>query len=273
MKIIITTFMREDNQKALAQIPEKFHSVTHVFTREDRVSELKKHVPSGVNVHANPMDIDGIADIRQRCIDAVALGKVWFIDDLCVFGKRIDNDPTKLVSTLTPEDFEALYNRVSTLLDSYCQVGISPRMGNNRIPEAEKEIGRSYTTYGLRTDWMKSNSIRFDGMYRLNKEAKLYEDYYITLKMLTAGLKNTVIYDYFFNYTHNKAGGNSTFRNLNLQEKSARELKKHFYQFVEVVYKEDDWNGNGMSGRAEPRIAWKKAYESSFGASDEDMFA
>lgn len=257
--------MREQNQKALLQIPHSLHHVTHLFTREDRVEELRRALPPDFNVHihANPMDIDGIADIRQRCIQAVPQGKVWFIDDLCQFGKRIDNDPTNLVSSLTAPDFEALYTRISTLLDEYCQVGISPRMGNNRIPEAQKEIGRSYTTYGLRTDWMDSNGIRFDGMYRKNKEIKLYEDYYITLKMLTCGLKNVVIYDYFFNYTHNKNGGNSTFRTLELQEKAAKELKKHFPQFVEVIYKEDDWNGNGMHGRAEPRITWKKAYESS----------
>ena len=91
LKIIITTFMREDKQKAVYQIPELLHEHVYMFTREDRVEELRKHVPSTIRVIGNPMDIDGIADIRQRCIEQVPKGKVWFIDDLCTFGWRDHN--------------------------------------------------------------------------------------------------------------------------------------------------------------------------------------
>jgi len=261
-KIIITTFMREKNQKAAFQIPKELHDVTYMFTREDRVDELRKHIPEIIQIVANPMDIDGIADIRQRCIEnpAIGKGKVWFIDDLATFGWR--DAELKQHNELSAEQYVQCYERLSSLLEDYMQVGFSPRGGNNRVPESHKEVGRAYTTYGLRTDWMQENDIRFDGMYRKNPEIKLYEDYWITLSMLTKGFKNTIIYDYYFNYNHNSSGGNSTFRNLELQEAAAETLRSYFPHLVTIETKEGTWGKMGMENRKEVSIQWQKAFKS-----------
>jgi hypothetical protein len=263
LKIIITTFMREDKQRAVFQIPQSLHDRVYMFTRQDRVEELRKYVPSTINIIGNPMDIDGIADIRQRCIDhpLVGKGKVWFIDDLVTFGWR--DESMKQFNGMEEAEWLKMYQTVESLLDDYMQVGFSARGGNNHVEQDTKEVGRAYTTYGLRTDWMLKEGIRFDGMYQLNKEVKLYEDYWITLRMLTSGFKNCIIYKYFFNYTHNNAGGNSTFRTLELQEQAALELRKHFPQFVTIETKEGAWGKMGMENRKEVRISWLKAYQSS----------
>lgn len=253
--------MREDKQKAIFQIPSSLHEHVYMFTREDRVDELRKNVPSTVRIIGNPMDIDGIADIRQRCIEQVPKGKVWFIDDLCTFGWR--DESLKQFNEMNEEKWLALYLTMNDMLDEYMQVGVSARGGNNHVAEDFKEVGRAYTTYGLRTDWMEREGIRFDGMYQLNKDVKLYEDYWITLSMLTKGFKNAIIYKYFFNYTHNNTGGNSTFRTLELQEQAAYELQKHFPQFVTVETKEGAWGKMGMENRKEVRIQWQKAFQSS----------
>lgn len=262
-KIIITTFMREDKQRAVHQIPKALHENVYVFTREDRVSHLRPHIPDSIRIIANPGDIDGIADIRQRCIDHpdVGKGKVWFIDDLCTFGWRDSN--LKQFNDMSEEKFLDMYHTLDKMLDDYMQVGFSARGGNNHVSEDIKEVGRAYTTYGLRTDWMEREDIRFDGMYKLNRNVKLYEDYWITLSMLTKGFKNAIIYNYFFNYVHNNTGGNSTFRTLELQEQAAHELHKHFPQFVTVETKEGTWGKMGMENRKEVRIQWQKAYQSS----------
>ena len=157
----------------------------------------------------------------------------------------------------------SLYNKMNDMLDEYMQVGISARGGNNHVTDPFKEVGRAYTTYGLRTDWMEREGIRFDGMYQQNPNVKLYEDYWITLSMLTKGFKNAIIYNFFFNYVHNNTGGNSTFRTLELQEQAAYELQKHFPQFVTVETKEGTWGKMGMENRKEVRIQWQKAYQSS----------
>ena len=75
MEIIITTFKREDKIRCIEQIPKSLYKYVNVFTRMDRADILKKHIPKGIKIIANPMDIDGIADIRQRCIDKVKKGK------------------------------------------------------------------------------------------------------------------------------------------------------------------------------------------------------
>lgn len=255
--------MREDKQKAIFQIPASLHDRVYMFTREDRVDELRKYVPNTVRIIGNPMDIDGIADIRQRCIDhpEIDKGKVWFIDDLATFGWR--NEELKQFNNMEEAEWLKMYNLVNDLLDQYMQVGFSARGGNNHVEEDTKEVGRAYTTYGLRTDWMLKEGIRFDGMYQKNPNIKLYEDYWITLSMLTKGFKNAIIYNYFFNYLHNSEGGNSTFRNQELQEQAANELKKYFPQFVDVVEKEGSWGKMGMENRKEVRIQWQKAYQSS----------
>jgi hypothetical protein len=269
-KIIITTFMREDKQKAVFQIPASLHEHVYMFTREDRVEELRKYVPETIRIIGNPMDIDGIADIRQRCIEQVPKGKVWFIDDLATFGFRDRN--MKQFNDMPEEIFLDMYNLLDTMLDEYMQVGFSARGGNNHVTEDIKEVGRAYTTYGLRSDWMEREGIRFDGMYRHNPNVKLYEDYWITLSMLTKGFKNAIIYSYFFNYTHNNTGGNSTFRTLELQEQAAHELQRHFPQFVTVETKEGAWGKMGMENRKEVRIQWQKAYQSSLVTNTLDSF-
>ena len=269
-KIIITTFMREDKQKAIWQIPVSLHEHVYMFTREDRVDELRKHIPDSIQIIPNEMDIDGIADIRQRCIEKVPKGKVWFIDDLATFGWR-DNE-LKQYNDMPVYKFSALYERISEMLNTYMQVGLSARGGNNHVTEPFKEVGRAYTTYGLRTDWMQEHDIRFDGMYRANRNVKLYEDYWITLSMLTKGHKNVILYDYFFNYNHNNTGGNSTFRTIELQENAALELQKHFPQFVTIETKEGTWGKMGMENRKEVRIQWQKAFHSSQFTSTLDSF-
>jgi len=263
LKIIITTFMREDKQKAVFQIPASLHEQVYMFTREDRVEELRKYVPSTIRIIGNPMDIDGIADIRQRCIEhpAIGKGKVWFIDDLATFGWR--DTELKQYNDMPESLFMMMYDRLDKMLDSYMQVGFSARGGNNHVREDFKEVGRAYTTYGLRTDWMEREDIRFDDMYRANPNVKLYEDYWITLSMLTKGFKNAVLYNFFFNYVHNNVGGNSTFRTLELQEQAAEELRKYFPQFVSIETKEGSWGKMGMDNRKEVRIQWQKAYQSS----------
>jgi len=262
-KIIITTFMREDKQKAVFQIPASLHDQVYMFTREDRVEELRKHIPETIRIIGNPMDIDGIADIRQRCIEhpAIGKGKVWFIDDLATFGWR--DTELKQFNDMPESLFMMMYDRLDKTLDSYMQVGFSARGGNNHVREDFKEVGRAYTTYGLRTDWMEEADIRFDGMYRANPKIKLYEDYWITLSMLTKGHKNAILYNFFFNYVHNNVGGNSTFRTLELQEQAAEELRKYFPQFVSIETKEGSWGKMGMDNRKEVRIQWQKAHQSS----------
>lgn len=252
MQIIITTFQREKQLKILKQLPPSLYKFTTFFTRLDRYDILREIVPKKIRVCANPMDIDGIADIRQRCINRISKGKVWIIDDQVNF---VDRDK----SEFTDKDFVTLYKLIKKRLNYYAQVGISPRVFNNIQLNDDHEIGRAYSTYGLRTDIMQQLGIRFDGMYQLNKEVKYYEDFYITLSFLSMGFKNLIIDKYYFIYSHGIKGGNSTERTLKRQDLSAKALAKRFPNLVKLTKKKGGWK-NGMGDRTEVKIQWKKAF-------------
>ncbi len=260
MEILITTIGRQNKQKALQQIPEALHSKVWILTQEEDVSVLRQTVPKAIPIHHLPTDTDGIAQTRQRAIDYIPKGKVWVIDDLCIFKER-KRDGTKFIYTpLDDKGYIRLYNDVSQLLDTYIQVGISSHNGNNRVLAPTKAVGRAYSTYGLRTDVMQRANIRFDAMYRDDKDCKYMEDFYITLDALTKGYANTVIYDRCFTYQHNTAGGNSTNRTLTGHAKSAAALHRRFPQFVKLVQKEGKWGTQEMDSRTEVQVQWKQAF-------------
>lgn len=257
----MTTLNREDNQKALNQIPTELHDKVHLYTREDRAAFLQENVPSSVTVRPLPRDTHGIAQTRQRAIDSTPKGKVWVIDDLCKFLKRTVINGKPRYDKVTAEQFHDLYNTIANHLDRYAQVGISAHYGNNRNLNDHATIGRAYSTYGIRTDIMERANIRFDAMYRDNPAHTQMEDFYITLDMLTKGYANLVIYNYCFQYQHNHAGGNSTIRTLTSHGDSAIELHRRFPKYVRLVRKEGKWGTQEMSGRLEIAASWKKAYE------------
>jgi hypothetical protein len=263
MHIVITTLNREDKQKALAQIPTALHQIVHLYTKADRVALLQAAIPDSITVRALPQDTDGIAQTRQRAIDATPKGKVWIIDDLCVFRKRTIVDKRITYTPLDDDGFMALYERISTLLDRYIQVGISAQNGNNRWLGDDKPIGRAYSTYGLRTDKMQRAKIAFDAMYRDNPLHRYMEDFYITMDALTKGYPNIIIYDHCFQYTHNAKGGNSTNRTVEGHSASAQEMQRRFPKFIKTVKKDGDWGNGGMDGRLEIHAQWQKAFQSS----------
>lgn len=259
MKIVIPTLMREDEQRAYKQIPEVLLEHSFLATREDRV-EILRGVHPNANIIPIPMDIVGVAATRQYCIDALPLGKVWMIDDRCKFHHKRSAD-MKLLGDIDADEFIELYSTVSRLLEEYTQVGVAERIGNNRFPNDFYENQRVYGCNALRTDTLSRHGIRFDGMYRKDDRIKLYEDFFVVLSILTAGLKNAVIYNFGFTHGgHQKKGGNSTYRTVELQKLCAEALAAEFPKFVKVIQKNEKAPWGGMENRWDVRVQWKKAY-------------
>ncbi len=272
LKIYIPTFMREENQKCFNNMPPEIQKLTTLVTHSGRAEELRKHNPS-----ARILDLgqtDGIADVRQKLLDAAESDFVMIIDDSCTF--KVRNEKLEL-SDLELSDWYAMFRMVRENLDIYPMVGISDRGGNNRVPEDIKEVARSYSCYGVNRKAWKEAGVSFDGMYQKDKSVKLYEDFYAILSLLTRGLKNAVIFKYAFNHPHGKAGGNSTIRTNALQKHCLEALQREFPLFVTLTKKEDPSWKAGLADeenfRWECQIAWKEAYESSqVGNTLEDFF-
>lgn len=261
MDIVITTLGRPTKQKALSQIPASFYDRVRIFTKEAEVKELQANVPDGIKVLSLPDDTDGIADTRQRAIDALPKGKVWVMDDLCRFKKRIEANGKYTNQIIGEGDFERMYARVEELLDTYFQVAISPQLHNNRKPNVVT-IGRAYSCYGLRTDVMQRANIRFDAMYQRDKQCRYMEDFYITLDGLTKGYANAVLYEYCFEYVHNSPGGNSLNRTLEGHARSAIMLAELFPGVITLKKKQGQWGMiKNMNERTEIMAQWRKAYK------------
>jgi hypothetical protein len=271
MKIFIPTFMREEKQKCFNTLPPEIQAKVTLVTHSGRAELLKEKNPT-----ANVVDIgktDGIADVRQKILEYSKCDKVMIIDDSCVF--KVRNDELKL-KDMTVADYDAMFDMVEQNLNDYGMVGISDQAGNNRVPEDIKEIGRSYSCYGVNKSIWASKGISFDGMYQKNNEIKLYEDFYAILKMLTSGLPNAIIYKYAFSHAHGKVGGNSTIRTNALQKKCIEALQAEFPGFVKLVKKEDpSWKaglGDEENFRWECQMSWQEAFKSGQSTGDLSEF-
>lgn len=278
MIVVIPTFMREDNQKCYNAMPSEIQSRVVLVTHSGRAELLKQNNPTAKVVDLG--QTDGIADVRQKVIEkfhGTGATKVMIIDDSCTFKKRDEN--MKLVN-MEVQDWYDMFKMVDANLDKYPMVGISDQGGNNRVLEDVKEIGRSYSCYGLNVAQLFEQGIRFDGMYQKDKEIKLYEDFYLILKLLTTGNKNAIIYKYAFNHPHGRKGGNSTVRTNELQKKCILSLVKEFPGLVELVKKENPSWKAGLNDedefRWEVKISWQEAYKRGLQgevASLEDFFS
>jgi hypothetical protein len=271
LEIYIPTFMREDKQKCWNALPDSIKPMVTLVTHSGRADALL-----AANPMAKILDLgttDGIADVRQKLLNASKSDKVMIIDDSCVFKRR--NEELKL-REMSEQDFLDMFAMVEKLLDDYAMVGVSDQAGNNRVPEDVKEIGRSYSCYGVNRKVWRENGISFDGMYQKDKEIKLYEDFYAILKLLTKGLKNALIFKYAFSHAHGKPGGNSTIRTNALQKKCIEALIREFPGLVQLVKKEDPSWTAGLSDtenfRWECQISWQEAFKRSENTGSLDDF-
>lgn len=263
MLIAIPTFMRENNQKCYNSLPDWLKPSVHLFTHSGREVELEKFNPTAKIITTG--NRDGIADVRQGVCDwarDIGYEKVLIIDDGCTFKVR---DGELKLNAMTDQDWRDMLSMVEEQLDTYMMVGISDRVGNNRVPEDIKEIGRSYSCYGINLSAANDAGVTFDGMWKKNPEIKLYEDFYFILKMLTSGHKNAIIFKYAFTHAHGQPGGNSTIRNNSLQKKCIESLMQEFPGLVKLVKKENpSWKAgidDADKFRWEVEVSWLAAYE------------
>jgi hypothetical protein len=258
---VIPTLGREEKQKVIYQFPEDLRDKLYLATREDHVDLLHKHNP-GFNIIPLPQDTYGIAQTRQRCLEAIDSDKIWMLDDIVKLQKK--NEEYRVIGKASSEEVRELYDLIDYLLDFHVQVGVSQRPGNDKYTVWKRDNTRSYTCYGLRKDYLNKLGIRFTGMYEKDPEIIFFEDFYLTLSLLTKGYSNTLIWDYICDHHHNRPGGNSLVRTPEKYEKGYEALKNEFPKYVKLK-KVDRYSwGKGMQGeRTEATIYWKKAFADS----------
>jgi hypothetical protein len=191
-------------------------------------------------------------DAQRRLAD-----KFVMMDDDIDFLVRKSPEDWRLTGQ-TEEDSRQMFAEIEHFLDIYASVGISSREGNNRagIGRARDSnmvavATRVMRMFGCRTkDWLEMEHNRVDVM----------EDFDLQLQLLRAGRGNCCLF-YYANGQKmtSMAGGCSTYRSHEVQDRSARKLAELHPGFVKLRQKENKTDREGFGTRTEVTIYWKKA--------------
>jgi protein gp37 len=194
---------------------------------------------------------------------AQAAGEPKFMmadDDLQLLVRR--SPDTQNLRRAEPADTEFLIAEMERLLDTYAQVAVSCREGNNWAGSGPcpllRENTRAMRLYAFRTEEFLSVDAGRLGTL---------EDFDVTLQLLRAGKKNAVIYYYAQGQASTQsAGGCSRYRTVDNHDAACRQLQQLHPEFVTLRKKVSKTAQNGFGVRTEVTIQWQRAYASSAAA-------
>lgn len=242
MRIYIPTRGRVDRQVTLRSLPDSLRGRTWLVAPKDEVPELKK---IHKNVLTQPPHISTIAAKREWIVKQHKGDKLIMLDDDMGFYAR---GPKGLIKEYaTDKVIEALFQWVEDQLDDFAHVGISSRMGNNRVEETEKRTTRMMHAIAYHVPTMK-RCVTFN-------RVAMREDFDYTLQLLRAGYDNIVKYDVCVAPgSYGAKGGCADERTVQKSDEEAEKLAKLHPALVKVVQK--DYLG---VPRKEVVVQWKKA--------------
>jgi len=197
---------------------------------------------------------------RQWCMEFFTGFKyIWFMDDDLKFLWR--DEDLKLHKAEEP-DIRRMFKAMWASLKEVPVVGISTRLGNNRVPDAAQYTNRVTRCYAIERAVYESVGCHFDPIDNF-----VAEDFHVTLCMLNAGHNNKIL----FNFAQedggsNKGGGCSLYRTAEVQRQTAFWMAEHHPEVRVQVKSSKNWNGmEGLKGEQQARVdmtvQWKQAYK------------
>lgn len=178
---------------------------------------------------------------------------IWFMDDDLTFFKR---DSELKLSKCTESDIENMFETMQTHLDEIPMVGISTRLGNNRIETDYDEINRVTRCYALNSEVFKKVGATFAPF-----EPFTAEDFHMALCFLNAGYKNRIIHTYAQeDIGSNAEGGCSLYRTSDVQRKTSFWMTENHPEVSVKAKKSGNWKGFGEY-RVDMIVQWKKAFK------------
>jgi len=242
VKIYIPTRGRVDRQITLRSLPVSLRGRAWLVAPRDEVPALKK---LHKNVLTQPDEITTIAAKREWIVKQHRGNKLIMLDDDMGFYAR---GPKGLIKEYaTDKVIEDLFQWVEDRLDGFAHVGISSRMGNNRVEEEVKRTSRMMHAIAFHVPTMKR-------VVQFNRVA-MREDFDYTLQLLKAGYDNIVKYDVCVAPgSYGAKGGCADERTVKKSDEEAEKLAALHPGLVKVVQK--DYLG---VPRKEVVVQWKKA--------------
>jgi len=242
LRIYIPTRGRVEKQITLRSLPKSLWGQTWLVCPVDEADSLKK---VHKKVLVQPPNITTIAAKRAWIVKQHKGDKLIMLDDDMGFYAR---GPKGLIKEYaTDKVIEDLFQWVEDQLDEFAHVGISSRMGNNRVEEPEKRTSRMMHAIAFHVPTMKR-------VVQFNRVA-MREDFDYTLQLLKAGYDNVVKYDVCVAPgSYGAKGGCADERTVKKSDEEAEKLAALHPGLVKVVQK--DYLG---VPRKEVVVQWKKA--------------
>lgn len=257
MKVYITTLGRSNNQITLKCLNEGKFSWPVTLVVQDHEYDLHRKLFPDTEVLSLPLLIKTLGPTRRYLIGKARAKKekVILLDDDLLFYWRPDPNDWHLRYP-PPGVIDKIFEEVDEMLDSYAHVSVSPREGNNRIPDYWVQNIRYMRFLGYNTALFPRDveSGRVCGM----------SDFDLALQLLRRGCRSNVC----FRYAQDQKGGtqapggcslNRTHDTHNAEIDRMLEWHKGFVKEREKKNK----TGGAFGTRRELTIYWQKAFESS----------
>lgn len=252
MDIYICTYGRPNRQITYDNLPKSIQKKVWFVVQK---REAHRWAPDR-NLVVLPDRIQNLPDTREwlKILNGDS-NKFVMMDDDLVFAIRRTDDPTKFNSYPSVLDFELLFSRIESNLDTYAHVGVSGREGGNRFVADYKTVGRMMRVLAYRRDILLQENIKMNRLPDV-------EDFDVTLQLLRLEYPNLIINWMVQNQSGSDArGGCSEYRTPETHDRDCKLLAEFHPGFVSVVKKvtKTAWGGGE---RTDVRIQWRKAFES-----------
>ena len=267
--IFIPSYQRPGRQLTFERLPSELKRIARIVVSTGD-PYLKKYQKNFIkNIVTCPLK--GIGATRQwileQCFDNGFCKFAFMFDDDMKFGVR---DSSMSIKDCSGKDILDMVLLLRSWLEAgFVHVGVSQRFGNNRILDSFSEITRMNNAYAFRVREIislgRKHGIGFNELEKKYNKGKplVMEDFHMTLRLLRLGYKNRVTYTYCWSQEKSgDVGGCSTYRDDELQKRSANFLKKEHPLFVTVLEKESKeiWGGFKFKIRTDVNISWKKSF-------------
>ncbi len=197
---------------------------------------------------------------------------IWLMDDDLTFlrrvvkedeetvveyGKKIIRPKKKyLLKKCKKKHINKMMHYVRHNLKQCAMVGVSTRLGNNRVTDDYETTNRVTRCYAISTKAFKDVGATFAPF-----EPFLAQDFHITLCFLNKGYDNKILYIYAQEDVGSNAdGGCSAYRNQELQAKVSKWFAENHPEVTTKEKSSKNWKGY-EGARVDMVVQWKKAYK------------
>lgn len=233
----------------------------YIVVPHDQYKEYKKYHSKKVLIRLPKDCPQFLSSQRQWVMENSTYEYVWYMDDDLEFLTRYEKDSKLRLRKSDSVDVAAMCSSVIKHLSEIPVVGISTRLGNNRVEAPYHDITRITRCYAIhRKSFMKA------GITFAPFEPFLAQDFHVGVSMLNAGHKNRVLYEYAQEDKggSNSEGGCSSYRSPELMKKVALWMADNHPEIQVKIKSSKSWKNFKGTGADNKRydmvVQWKKAY-------------